>query len=1309
REDYSALLARLSATGRFPRRVVHAWSAEGAGDAQDRGLYSLLFLAQALGERTAADPVDLTVVTAGMQEVAGGDLADPEQATVLGPVRTIPREYPQLACRSVDVLVPPAGSWQEERLAGQLLAEALSGAADAVVALRGGHRWVQDYEQVKLPRPEGTLPVLREGGVYLVTGGLGGIGLQVAGYLAREARAKLVLVGRSAFPAREEWDAWLESHEATDATSRRIGALRALEALGAEVVVAAADVADEAAMRAVVDEARGRFGEISGVVHAAGVPSGGLMQMRAPRQVADVLAPKVRGTRVLADLFAGRRLDFMLLCSSRTAVMGRFGQVDYTAANAFLDAFARWHRNATGTYTVSVNWGGWEEVGMAAEFRSAVAGGDGKTVVRALDHPLVERVILEEPGRTVFATDFAVWKQWPVNEHRIIGHAVMPGVAYFEMVRAAVAEVAREGSVVMRECYFVEPMRLEETELREARLELREEGPDEWSFTVWSWDGNNPAGRMRKHALGRVAVEEPRPARRSDLRAVLARCPVKDTIAQEEREDDFGPRWQSVHRIHQGTDEIVVEMELPEAFQGDWEKWVFHPAILDRAAGITKARLAPHFYYLPMLYRGIALDRQMRGRLFAHGRYLADEEGADQETIAFDFNIMDEEGETLLWVEKFTQKRINDPGAEIRGMAEAAAAAEAGESRDASGDGIRPAEGVDAFARILAARLEPQVVVSPNDLHAAIAQGDLAAGEKLLEAADAAGDAGPRSNRPDLSSEYVAPRNEIERRIAEVWGSVLGVDRVGIHDNFFELGGDSVNAIQIMAKGKQAGLHLTPQQFFQYETIAEMAAMIGELLAAEAQGGAVLGSVPLAPVQRAWLERAGGRGFAAHAVLLEARRPLDAARLAEATHQLVAHHDALRLQFTREGGAWRQVSATAGEDRPFAEVSVTGVPAAERVEAARREAERVAAGFDLAVGPLLHVTLFTPGPGAPPLLLVVAHPLVADAQSWPLLLADLATAYAQLDRGEEVRLPAKTTSFGEWAGEMAALPGSEALAREADFWREEAPDAAAPLPADREGVGTEGTARTLVTELPADLVDEAADELPRARRAETDEVLLAALADALSGWTGERTVLVDVARDARAGEVADGDYSRTVGRLEHVVPVQVEPLSDPVATLKAAKQRVRHLAAHAASCGVLRHLDDGEAGQALRAAPRAEVLFRYADLLADAPAAAPWDAADAAPWAVRGGDAPRSHPLEVEAFRTGEGIRLAWTYSPETHDAETVESLAAAFEHALRALADRSREAEPEGFTPEDFPLAGLDAAALGQLATLIRRADQRA
>jgi NAD(P)-dependent dehydrogenase (short-subunit alcohol dehydrogenase family)/acyl carrier protein len=201
----------------------------------------------------------------------------------------------------------------------------------------------------------------------LITGGLGGISLTLAEYLAQSHRARIALVGRTALPARGEWDRWIESHGDDDATSRRIGRVRALEAAGAEVLLLSGDVTDPAQMRSAVAAVLDRFGALHGVIHAAGVAGGGILQLKT-REAADrVLAPKLRGTRALASAVQDLSLDFMLLCSSVNALTGGPGQIDYCAANAFLDAFARYRTTSGQGYTVSVNWATWAEVGMAVE------------------------------------------------------------------------------------------------------------------------------------------------------------------------------------------------------------------------------------------------------------------------------------------------------------------------------------------------------------------------------------------------------------------------------------------------------------------------------------------------------------------------------------------------------------------------------------------------------------------------------------------------------------------------------------------------------------------------------------------------------------------------------------------------------------------------------------------------------------------------------------------------------------------------------------------------------------------------------
>ncbi len=208
---------------------------------------------------------------------------------------------------------------------------------------------------------------LRERGVYLITGGLGGVGLAIAAYLARTVRARLVLAGRSAFPSRESWDRWLAEHAEDDPTSGRIRQVRAIEAAGGEVTLERADVAAPGEAAALVARVVARHGALHGVVHAAGVPGDGVVQLKAPEVAAAVLAPKVDGSLALAAaLRTVEGCDFLAFCSSLSAILGGAGQVDYCAANAFQDALANAHAGRTAPRILSINWDAWEDAGMWA-------------------------------------------------------------------------------------------------------------------------------------------------------------------------------------------------------------------------------------------------------------------------------------------------------------------------------------------------------------------------------------------------------------------------------------------------------------------------------------------------------------------------------------------------------------------------------------------------------------------------------------------------------------------------------------------------------------------------------------------------------------------------------------------------------------------------------------------------------------------------------------------------------------------------------------------------------------------------------
>ena len=372
REDYDALLADLGARGELPEEIGHLWSyGGGAGANGETPFYSLLFLAQAWAAAGASQPVRITAVVSGLHAVVDGEEVEPLKALLLGPCRVIPQELAGVSCRCVD-LEPPEAADPDE-VAGHLLRELDAENSEPEAAWRRGRRWVQDLEPVRFAQPPALPARLRPGAVVLVTGGLGGIGLALANHLFERARARLVLVGRSALPARSDWDLWLRSHPADDAVSRRLRRLQDLEERGAEILVLSADVTVREGMDEVRRRAEERFGAVHGIVHAAGVPGGGVLEWKRPEEAARVLAPKVQGTLMLEQAFRGAPLDFLVLCSSQTSLLGGLGQVDYCAANAFLDAFAQARSARGGGLTVAIGWDAWREAGMAVETAAPAA------------------------------------------------------------------------------------------------------------------------------------------------------------------------------------------------------------------------------------------------------------------------------------------------------------------------------------------------------------------------------------------------------------------------------------------------------------------------------------------------------------------------------------------------------------------------------------------------------------------------------------------------------------------------------------------------------------------------------------------------------------------------------------------------------------------------------------------------------------------------------------------------------------------------------------------------------------------------
>ncbi|MEK6278967.1 MAG: amino acid adenylation domain-containing protein [Acidobacteriota bacterium] len=832
-DDYDKLLLELKRANQTPQKVVHLWTAGQDADLglgfdlleiyQRIGFYSLLYLAQALSLHLPEDEIRIDVVSTDLHAITGDEKLRPEQATLLGACKVISQEISGLSCRSIDVRLSPGESVSDE-LVDQLLAEFSYEAADPVVAYRGEHRWIQSFESVELkPAP---IP-FKSKGVYLITGGLGGIGLTVAEHLGRSMQARLVLTGRSEFPDRESWESWLANHREDDPISCKIGKLVALEKAGAEVLLCQADVADEPQMRRVAELANQRFGTINGVIHAAGIAGGGLIQRRTREMMEHVLAPKTKGTLVLDRVFKDTPLDFMVLCSSISSILGGVGGADYCAANSFLDAYAQYRRREARVF--SINWDKWLETGMAVDTpqsrwlsQNGSAGDHQET-----GHPLIGICTHRSATEQTFETLLSAKTHWILREHRIRGKGVLPGTAYLEMARAALEQCRSESKPIeIREITFVSPLVVGDHEARNVRVTVTQ-NEDTFAFDIASKPAaqNGSESQWVRHASGTMNYLDDASRRTIDLQAIKERCVETEieSLRRPATQRSYGPRWQTMRQVYFGKDEGLAVFELPEEYAADLHSLTWHPALLDFAMSFLAIQYLDQGMYLPFNYHQLKVKAPLPRRLCSYAKFKPSDDPLKKQ-LAFELLITDDNGNELIEVKQFTMRRAS-------GQFNSEPTSDEIADNDA-GHGLRSSEGIQVLERVLGSSTLPQIIVSTRDFPALCRHYQGVKASTAVKAIAAAKPVTSLHARPALTSSYEAPRNEMEGTIAELWQRVLGIEKIGIYDDFLELGGDSLAALQLMSRLRET-FDVEPPlaRFFESPTISSLALLVVQQLA----------------------------------------------------------------------------------------------------------------------------------------------------------------------------------------------------------------------------------------------------------------------------------------------------------------------------------------------------------------------------------------------------------------------------------------------------------------------------------------------
>ncbi|MDB5996274.1 MAG: peptide synthase, partial [Pseudomonas sp.] len=539
---------------------------------------------------------------------------------------------------------------------------------------------------------------------------------------------------------------------------------------------------------------------------------------------------------------------------------------------------------------------------------------------------------------------------------------------------------------------------------------------------------------------------------------------------------------------------------------------------------------------------------------------------------------------------------------------------------------------------------------------------------------------------PELNRQhYVAPSNALELTLAQIWCDVLNVAQVGLNDNFFELGGDSILSIQVVSRARQQGIHFSPRDLFQHQTVQTLAAVASRTEQVIAEQGLLVGESRLTPIQHWFFDtEMPQRQHWNQALLLEPTVALEPHRLEQALLAVIEHHDALRLRFSETAGQWTAVHQDVSDAPVLWQVRVTAM---DKCAALFADAQR---SLDLEQGPLMRA-LLVDGPEGQQRLFFAIHHLVVDGVSWRVLLDDLQTVYRQLEAGQSVKLPAKTNGFKDWAARLQAYAGSESLREELSWWQAQLAGPSAELPCDRpEGGRQNRHGQTVSVRLDSASTRQLLQQAPSAYRTQVNDLLLTVLARLLCRWSGHESALIQLEGHGRETLFDEIDLTRTVGWFTSAYPLRLTPhnieeAAGQGASIKAIKEQLRGVPHKGLGYGVLRYLADDLSREAMAALPVAPITFNYLGQFDQSFGAdALFRPLDEAVGAAHDPRAPLPNELSVDSQVYGGELVLRWTFSAERYDEHTVRELADAYLGELHSLIGHCLRDEAGGLTPSD-------------------------
>ena len=531
--------------------------------------------------------------------------------------------------------------------------------------------------------------------------------------------------------------------------------------------------------------------------------------------------------------------------------------------------------------------------------------------------------------------------------------------------------------------------------------------------------------------------------------------------------------------------------------------------------------------------------------------------------------------------------------------------------------------------------------------------------------------------------DFAAPRTGLEKDLAGIWEHVLGITRVGIHDNFFEVGGDSILSIRIIAQARRNGIYLKPNQIFEHQTIAELALFAKKDEVHHAED--ISGDVRLTPIQLWFFEE---HKNAPHhwnqALKFDVPQALTQENIQLILAVLLRQHDTLRLHFRRSNEVWESwIDHEPGPTR------IWSIDCAEfNGEAAEHkileELSRIQSGMTLQSDLFQVVRVLFPKKQQ---IIFVAHHLIIDAVSWGIVIEDFNRLVEQSLQGEALTLDSKTTAYPTWSNFLYSQMELGIFDSELKFWRDQV-NKAPLLPTDYQGALPilEKDIRVQVEFLDS-AESQQVREATAAYHLRIDELMCAALCLTLQSWTQNHQCHLSLEKHGRDFGAEQIDVSGTVGWFTSFYPriISVQE-QNPGLLLKSIKEQLRAVPNGGVGYGVLRFLKG-----IAELSHQHPIVFNYLGDIS-------FGGTEMISFGARSPESERTYLIEINVLLRNNILEAHWSYPVTFFKDQSIQELAKNFYNNLKILTDYCLTSDESGFTPSDFPEAGLDQEDLDNL-----------